>query len=172
MQNPLSDNKDIMQSAFFTTLRPKKFVYIFALTALSLTQTYNTLRIKELAKLNANLKASTTLYYTNKIESLNQTRDDLKSLIEFIDYEKDNLKTTEEALQSLRSEHNRLQKIIESDRKVIDAIFTAQEERNKITQNNERIFGFWIGVSSSLIATILWTGISWIISKRRNKQSV
>ena len=91
---------------------------------------------------------------TQRVDTLAQVRNNLKSLIEFIDHEKDNLKATETELQLLKSEYSHLQRIVKADRKAIDEIFVAQEERNKRAQVNDGIFGFFLGVLSSLLASV------------------
>jgi hypothetical protein len=105
--------------------------------------------------------------YTKQLESLDVTRSNLNTLIEFIDNEKRKVELSQQTLKSLKSEHDRLKPLIESDRKIIESIFATQEARNKIDQSNEKYIGFVMGIVTSLVASIIFSGITYVL--RRNK---
>ncbi|WP_291809583.1 hypothetical protein [Limnobacter sp.] len=107
------------------------------------------------------------LSYAKQVQALDETRTSLQSLLEFVDSERRNLQLSQQALQSLKTERERLQPLVESDRKTIDALFAAQEARNQAAQSTERWIGFGLGVLSSLIASIVWAAIAY--ATRRQK---
>ena len=109
-----------------------------------------------------------SLGYAKQLQALDETRASLQSLLEFVDNERRQLELSEQALQSLKSEHERLKPIVESDRKTIDALFAAQEARNQAAQSTERWIGFGLGVLASLIASLVWAVIVYAV--RRNKR--
>jgi hypothetical protein len=105
--------------------------------------------------------------YATQVNTLDETHRNLLSLIEFVDSERKNLKSTELALQSIKTEREKLQPLIESDRKTIDAIFAAQEGRNQSAQSTERWIGFGLGVLSSLIASLVWAAVAYTTKKSK-----
>ena len=109
-----------------------------------------------------------SLSYAKQLQALDETRASLQSLLEFVDKERRQLELSEQALQSLKSEHKRLKPIVESDRKTIDALFAAQEARNQAAQSSERWIGFSLGVLASVIASLVWAVIVYAV--RRNKR--
>ncbi|MBU1691785.1 MAG: hypothetical protein KJ958_04510 [Gammaproteobacteria bacterium] len=105
--------------------------------------------------------------YAKQVQSLDETRASLQSLLEFVDNEKRNLQVSQQTLQALKNEQERLKPLVESDRKTIDALFSAQEARNQAAQSTERWIGFGLGALSSLVASLVWAGIAY--ATRRNK---
>lgn len=106
--------------------------------------------------------------YASQVQVLDQTRKNLSALIEFVDGERRNLELSQQALQLTRSEYERLRPLVESDKKVVDAIFSAQESRNAAAQYRERWIGIIIGVFTSLAASIIFT-IATLFFKKRLK---
>jgi ABC-type multidrug transport system fused ATPase/permease subunit len=105
------------------------------------------------------LKRLQSLSYERQVKALDETRVNLRSLIEFVDNERRQLELSQQALQSIKSEQERLKPLVESDRKVIDAFFAAQEAQNQAAQSTERWTGFILGVLASLIASFVWAAI-------------
>lgn len=112
------------------------------------------------------------LNYASQARTLDETRSNLTSLIEFVDNEKRQLQLSEKALESMKSEHERFKPLVESDRKVIDALFAAQEVRNDSAQNRERWIGFGLGVLASLIASVVWAVGTYVMRKKQPKPAV
>ncbi|SDW28646.1 hypothetical protein [Nitrosomonas oligotropha] len=112
------------------------------------------------------------LDYANQVRSLDETRKNLNALIEFVDSQKQQLETSHQALQAIKSEHERMKPLLESDREVIDAIFAAQETRNQSAQSTERWIGFGLGVVASLIASFLWAAITYALRRNQSSSSV
>lgn len=108
--------------------------------------------------------------YAKQVQSLDETRASLQSLLDFVNNEKQNLQISQQTLQALKSEQERLKPLVESDRKTIDALFAAQEARNQTAQSTERWIGVALGVLSSLVASLVWAGIAYAL--RRNKSDI
>lgn len=94
--------------------------------------------------------------YVTQAQLLDETRTNLRALLNFVEDERRNLKTSEQSLLALKREHDQLRPLVESDRKAVDALFAAQEARNQAAQSTERWIGFGLGVLSSLIASLIW----------------
>jgi sensor c-di-GMP phosphodiesterase-like protein len=121
-------------------------------------QNQEALEVKRLQNLN----------YAKQVQSLDETRASLNALIEFVDNEKRQIELSQQALRSIKSEHERLKPLVETDRKVIESIFATQEARNQAAQGAERWIGFGLGVVASLIASFLWAGISYALQQARD----
>ena len=112
-------------------------------------------------------KRMENLNYTRQMENLNQVRASIEGLLEFVDSQREQIKRTQGALSSIKTEHEKLKPLIEADRRVIDALFAAQEARNQEAQTRERWIGFGFGVIASLMASFLYALISYIIKRRK-----
>ncbi|MEQ1535627.1 MAG: hypothetical protein ABL923_07085 [Burkholderiaceae bacterium] len=106
--------------------------------------------------------------YVSQAQLLDETRVNLRALLSFIEDEQRNLKNSEMALITLKREHDQLKPLIDSDRKTIDALFSAQEARNKSAQSNERWIGFALGVISSLVASLILAIFAHVRRRSRN----
>ena len=96
------------------------------------------------------------LDYAKQARTLDETRANIQSLLEFVDGERKQLQISQQSLQSLKSEHDKLKPLLDTDRKAIDALFAAQEARNQGALSTERWIGFALGVVSSLVASLVW----------------
>lgn len=105
--------------------------------------------------------------YATQSQKLEDTKINLHALLQFVEDEKSRLAASEQALRSLKQEHEQLRPLVESNRKTIDAIFSAQESRNQTAQITERWIGFAMGVFSSLVASFIWAIISYV--RRRGR---
>lgn len=105
--------------------------------------------------------------YSVQAQKLEETKSNLQALLQFVEDERTSLATSEQALRSIKQEHEQLRPLVESDRKTIDALFAAQEARNQAAQSNERWIGFALGVVSSLLASFIWAVAAYV---RRRKQ--
>ena len=105
------------------------------------------------------------LNYSKQLESLNQVRSNLEGLLEFVDSQRAQLKQTEATLTTMKSEHETLKPLLETDKRVMDAIFAAQEMRNQQAQTTERWIGFGLGVLASLIASFVWAVATFFVRR-------
>ena len=107
--------------------------------------------------------------YTKQAEALDETRRNLQALVEFVDEERKRLQVSQQSLDSLKAEHDRLRPLVETDRKAIDAVFAAQEARNQAALGTERWIGFGFGVVSSLVASFLWAVCTYALRRRKGE---
>lgn len=105
------------------------------------------------------------LSYSKQLESLNQVRSNLEGLLEFVDLQRAQLKQEEATLTTMKTEHETLKPLLETDKRVIDAIFAAQEMRNQQAQMTERWIGFGLGVLASLIASFVWAVATFFVRR-------
>src|SRR5690606_13769269 len=89
--------------------------------------------------------------YQNQIQQLDHMEANVKQLLVFVDNQKKSLQEAEDTISSLKSEKEKLQPLVESDRAVVEALFKAQEERASANIWRERWIGFGFGVAASLI---------------------
>ena len=101
-------------------------------------------------------KRTQNLDYAKQARTLDETRANIQSLLEFVDGERAQLQLSQKALQSLKTEHEKLKPLLDSDRRTVDALFAAQEARNQRALSTERWIGFGLGVVSSLVASLAW----------------
>lgn len=86
---------------------------------------------------------------------LKETGQKIQELLAFVSDQRDLLKKNEEAIAALKSERDALAPVVESQQKVIDALFAAQERRNEQALKKERWISFAIGVVAGVISTII-----------------
>lgn len=96
------------------------------------------------------------LEYETQIDQLETTEKNIKELLQFIDHQKSSLRNTQDTILELKQEQEKLKPLVESDKKIVDAIFKAQEERNSANIWRERWIGFGVGILASLIASFIW----------------
>ncbi|SDO94957.1 hypothetical protein [Desulforhopalus singaporensis] len=106
------------------------------------------------------------LQYETQINQLAETENNLKKLLEFIEFQKTNLKETQDSVELLKKEKEKLQPLVESDQAVVEALFQAQEERQRKTVWRERWVGFGFGLLASLLASFIWFIIKISITRR------
>ncbi len=109
------------------------------------------------------------LNYQTQIKQLNDTENNIRQLLTFIETQKNSLRETEDTITSLQKEREKLKPIVESDRAIVEAIFRAQEERNHANIWQERWIGFAFGIGASVIASFIWFVISMLLKRRHDK---
>lgn len=109
------------------------------------------------------------LDYQTQIQQLNQTENNIRQLLIFVERQKNSLRETEDTIAYLKKEQEKLKPVVESDRAFVDALFRTQEERNRATIWRERLIGFGIGIVASLIATFIWFVATLLLNGGHNK---
>ena len=97
--------------------------------------------------------------YQQQIEQLNATEESIRQVLAFVNSQKETLRETEDTISKLKSEKEKLQPLVESDRKVVEALFRVQEERASEGVWRERWIGFGFGILASLVASFVWLTI-------------
>jgi hypothetical protein len=110
--------------------------------------------------------------YGSRIVFLDQMKNNLRDLIQFIDWQEKQLRQSESTLAILKSEHEKLKPLLDADRKTIDALFVAQESRNKKAQSRERWIGFGLGILASLLASPVFAFVTKFLKRRRETKPV
>ncbi len=105
-----------------------------------------------------------SLEYEEQIVQLESTEENIQQLLLFIDHQKSSLRNTQDTIVALKLEQEKLKPLVESDQRIVDALFKAQEERSNSNIWRERWVGFGMGILASLIASFIWfvayTGIA------------
>jgi hypothetical protein len=112
-------------------------------------------------------RVATVREYSDQIAKLGQAENALRDLASFVENQRKRLEAAELAVGSLRTERARLRPLVEADRRIVEALFAAQEVRNAQSQRRERIVGFGFGVATSLVASILWHVVTLLLARRR-----
>jgi cadmium resistance protein CadD (predicted permease) len=76
------------------------------------------------------------------------------------------------SLDAIKDEENKIHPLVEADKRIIDAMFVVQEQRNQAAQAKERWIGFALGVLASLIASLFYALISTFVKRRRHEQPI
>ena len=99
-----------------------------------------------------------------QIENLEDISKDLENLQTFVLSQKKKLASENEALENLKKEKENLKPLVEADKKILESVFLEQEKRQRKEVWYERAFGFFIGIFSSLVASLIFI---WIDRKRK-----
>jgi sensor c-di-GMP phosphodiesterase-like protein len=73
--------------------------------------------------------------------------------------QKEQLKQSQQTVESLKKEQAELKPVVEADRKIVESILSLQAQRAKANVWQERLIGFGLGVVGSLFASLIWSGI-------------
>lgn len=106
---------------------------------------------------------------TRQIENLERISNDVNNLQSFIEDQKKSLVAENKAIEALKSEKESLEPLVQADRDAIEAIFKQQEKRQNSQVWTERLFGFFAGVISSILASYIFEFL--YRKKRKKKQS-
>lgn len=106
-----------------------------------------------------NKEKEESLVYERQLASLNEIEGSIDALREFVKNQKEDLKMSQVAVDKLKEEQQKLKPVVEADRKVIDALFKIQAEQQQKNIWLDRAFGFFIGIASSLVASLFWAYI-------------
>jgi hypothetical protein len=122
--------------------------------------------VYEKAKKNEKERAE-NLSYNKQLDALNAVQASLNNLMQFVDLEKAKLKESEDLINSLKSEQEKLRPVVEANRQTVDAILEVQSQRQKQGIWWERAFGFLLGVISSIVASAVVAVVRYIIRRRQ-----
>lgn len=98
-----------------------------------------------------------SLAYETQIDSLNNIAKNIDTLKVFVLEQKENLKSSQQALSELKTRQEQLKPVLEADQNTVNAIFAMQAEHNKNNIWLERAIGFFLGIASSLVASLIWS---------------
>ena len=86
-----------------------------------------------------------------------------------IQYQKEATALNEQRIQQLENEKARLEPLVNADKEIVVALFAEQESRVSANTNEERWFGFGLGVLASIVASFLIAIGNYAIRSRRKK---
>ncbi|WP_368232708.1 hypothetical protein [Aeromonas sp. s3] len=92
------------------------------------------------------------------METLTKVQKSINNLSTFVATQKEQLRQSEEAINSLKKEEEALKPMVNADRDVVDSILRLQAERAASSAWQERLIGFGLGIVGSLIASLIWSG--------------
>jgi septal ring factor EnvC (AmiA/AmiB activator) len=125
----------LMKSRVASSWETRRIIYYLLIVLMLLLQVTAWFYFKAKKESTAELKPDIQV----QIEQLDRFEDSLLGLKSFIEAQRNNLKESEERIESLNKERDKLQPIVEADRKAIEAIFQVQDERNRQSVWIERI---------------------------------
>ena len=113
-------------------------------------------------------KRQENLTYNQQLEALNNVQGSLNNLIQFVEAQKTKLKESENLINSLKTEQEKLKPVVEADRKTVEALVELQVQRLESNVWKERTIGFLLGFVSSILASL---AIYWLRSLLRRRTS-
>lgn len=112
---------------------------------------------------------SQNMDFKEQIEQLNETEKSLNVLLGFVTSQREKMTEYEKNIRQLENEKQKLEPLVNADKKIVEALFKAQEQRAKENSSKERWMGFGFGVLASIIASfVMVIGRYFIASKREN----
>ncbi len=120
------------------------------------------------AALKLDAKFDEDLIFTNRINELNETEDNVRTLLHFIQQQRKQMVDNQNSLKELEEEQSKLKPLVSADKEIVEALFSAQEARSKESAKTERWIGFGLGVVASIIASVLIMIIQYFLSVRRS----
>ncbi|MEP7012903.1 MAG: hypothetical protein ABJC13_21485 [Acidobacteriota bacterium] len=94
--------------------------------------------------------------YSEVIDKISSLGKELGQLGRFLDRERSRVAATEDTIRKLGEERARLEPLVQTNRETVDAILGAHANRAARTAWKERLIGFALGVSASLIASFIY----------------
>jgi uncharacterized membrane protein YeaQ/YmgE (transglycosylase-associated protein family) len=95
--------------------------------------------------------------FEKQINELEQALSGIKSLELFIEEHKNKLLQNQKTIDELNLEKEKLQPIVESNQKIVASILNAHSENQSKNIFKERVVGFFLGLlSSSIVSLLIW----------------
>lgn len=138
--------------AIRSALREKRFIpqaVMFLLTAFGMFTAILSMQTSEQKR-----KESPT--YVEQVELLNGVQESLKNVSSFVELQLKKLQESEDVINGLRAEQEKLKPLVETDRKTIEAILDFQMEKARSDVWKERAIGFGSGILASIIASFMY----------------
>jgi len=106
-----------------------------------------------------------------QLKKLTQTENNLRDLLVFVESQKADIAYSQYKIQTLKAEREKLQPVVNSDKRVLEALLAAQEERNQSQVWRERAIGLIFGIVGSLIAAVIYSRLARFFEKARSSAS-
>jgi len=109
------------------------------------------------SKHRRNIEPSNNDAFSKHINELERASDSIKSLEKFIVQQKSDLVKNKKTLDKLNPKRKKLKPIVESEKELVDSILSIQTENQSKKVFKERFIGFFLGLLSSAIASlVIW----------------
>jgi uncharacterized protein YoxC len=95
------------------------------------------------------------LPYETQLTNLKQVEGNLKDLLSYVEGQKTRLQKSEDLLNSLKTEKEKLEPLVKAGRDVIRAVFDFQEQMREKGKWTGNVVSFVLGVLSSLTAMLI-----------------
>jgi sensor c-di-GMP phosphodiesterase-like protein len=112
-------------------------------------------------------KTQVNLDFKSQIAQLDDTEESLKTLLKFVNKQRETTTLNEQRIQQLELEKLELEPLVNADKATVEALFQAQEQRALANSTKERWFGFGLGIIASIIASIVMVVGKYFIMTRR-----
>ena len=104
-----------------------------------------------------------------QLEQLNETENNLNTLLKFVSSQREKMIQYKQSVIHLESEKQKLEPLVNADKKVVEALFKSQEERAVANASKERWIGFGLGIIASIVASfVMVIGRYFIVYRREN----
>ncbi len=107
------------------------------------------------------------LDFKSQIAQLDDTEESLKTLLDFVNKQRETTTLNEQRIKQLELEKLELEPLVNADKATVEALFQAQEQRVAANSTKERWFGFGLGILASIIASIVMVVAKYFILARR-----
>lgn len=113
-------------------------------------------------------KRTESLSYNQQLDALNNVQGSLQNLIQFVVEQKLKLKESEDIINTLKTEQEKLRPVVEADRQTVNAILELQSQKQQQGAWWERGIGFALGVLSSALASAIISLVRYLLKKRQS----
>lgn len=145
----------------------KPFLTASVTAAVTVIMTASTIYFDYIDKSNREAKRLENNNYGLQISQLEDTEQNIRQLLSFVKMQQASLRETEDNISKLKTEQEKLQPLVESNRAVVEALFREQEDRTNTGIWKERFIGFGFGIVASLIASFIWFVGSFLMAGRK-----
>jgi len=109
--------------------------------------------------------------YSQQLQQLDGVQQNLKDLSEFVSQQRTRLQESEQVVSKLQEEKERIEPLVQADRKVVEAVFQLQELRTAGAASLERWIGFALVIGASLLASFIYSVIVFIWRKAQKNDA-
>ncbi|MCD4772335.1 MAG: hypothetical protein K8R41_03000 [Bacteroidales bacterium] len=113
-----------------------------------LTFPFDSILKKENVKNNLEIK--------NRIKNLDKISDELEGLSKFVAEQKRSLEYQNSILNELKVENKKLEKVVDLKKENVETLFQIQEDIAQRRVWIDRLFGFFIGLTSSFVIALIF----------------
>jgi septal ring factor EnvC (AmiA/AmiB activator) len=172
MQKIQQSLSEFLASGYVNALR-KRPLMTAAATLLTMALFSFTLYLESSVRANKDRQRRESLAtYSQQLQQLDNVQQGLKNLSDFVGQQRTRLQEAEQLVSKLQEEKQRIEPLVQADRKVVEAVFQLQEQRTAATVDRERWIGFALGVGASLLASFIYTVAGFYFRRARRDRFV